>query len=163
MIIDICSEDKILKQLMWLKKTAGHACVFYTFFITALYLLGVYVDGNWVPTLHMVFSLLLFSFVLAAANSFLFSDMLIFPLRLLIHYVTTTAVFYIVFVLWGGFQSNGGSVLTALLVYSFAYLICALLVFMYRYVTAESRTAKQDYKNAFDGQDSYKTQFGTKK
>jgi len=152
-----------LKQLMWLKKTLGSACVFYTFFITALYLLGVYVAPNWVPTLHMVFSLLLFSFVLAAANSFLFSDRLVFSLRLLIHYVTTTVVFYIVFVLWGGFQANGGSVLAALLVYSFVYLICALLLFMYRYVTAESRTAKQEYKQAFDGQESYRPQFDNKK
>lgn len=148
---------------MWLRKTIGNACVFYTFFITALYLLGVYVDSNWVPTLHMVFSLLLFSFVLAAANSFLFSDKFVFSLRLLIHYVTTTFVFYIIFVLWGGFQANGGSVLTALLVYSFAYLICALLVFMYRYVTAETRTADKEYKSVFEGQDIYKSQFDKKK
>ena len=152
-----------MKQWIWLKKTISSGCVFYTFFITALYLLGVYVDSHWVPTLQMVLSLLVFSFVLSAANSFLFSDKLIFSLRLLIHFVITTIVFYTVFVLWGGFQANGGSVLTALLVYSFAYLICSLLMFMYRYITAESRTAKQEYKNAFDGQDSYKTQFGTKK
>ncbi|MGN1345623.1 MAG: hypothetical protein ACI4V1_02460, partial [Eubacteriales bacterium] len=104
-----------MKQWIWLKKTAGQACVFYTFFVTALYLLGVYVDSNWVPTLHMIFSLLLFSFVLAAANFFLFSDRLVFALRLLLHYVITSVIFYIVFVLWGGFQANGGSVLTALL------------------------------------------------
>ena len=152
-----------LKQLIWLKKTIGSACIFYTFFITAFYLLGVYVDSNWVPTLHMVISLLLFSFVLAAANSFLFSNKLVFPLRLLIHYVTTTAVFYIVFVLWGGFQANGGSVLTALLVYSFVYLICALAVFMYRYITAESRVKNTEYKSVFEEQDNYKVQFDKKK
>jgi len=140
-----------LKQLTWLKKTAVNACVYYTFFITALYLLGVYVTSSWVPTLHMVFALLLFSFVLSAANSFLFSDRLVFPLRLLIHYVVTTIVFYLVFVLWGGFQANGGSVLTALLVYSFAYLICTLLVLMYRYITAETRTSEKTYKSMFDG------------
>ena len=136
---------------MWLKKTVGQACVFYTFFITAVYLLGVYVDYHWVPTLHMVLSLLLFSLVLSAANSFLFSDRLVFALRLLIHFVITTLVFYIVFVVWGGFQANGGSVLAVLLVYTFAYLICALLVFMYRYITAGIRTSGKDYKNVFDG------------
>lgn len=148
---------------MWLKKTAAHACVFYTFFITALYLLGVYVDSHWVPTLHMVFSLLLFSFVLAAANSFLFSNRLVFTLRLLIHFVTTSIVYYIVFVLWGGYQANGGSVLTALLVYAFVYLICTLLVFMYRYITAEIRTSNKAYTNAFDGKDEYHSQFGSNK
>ena len=152
-----------MKQLMWFKKTIGSACVYYTFFITALYLLGVYVSSSWVPTLHMVFSLLLFSFVLAAANSFLFSDKLVFSLRLLIHYVTTTSVFYIIFVLWGGFQANGGSVLTALLVYSFVYLICALAVFVYRYITAEIRSDKVEYKGVFEKAESYKPQFGNKK
>ncbi len=152
-----------MKKLQWLKKMVCHACVFYTFFITALYLLGVYVDSNWVPTLHMVFALLLFSFVLAAANSFMFSDKLIFALRLLIHYILTTIVFYIIFILWGGFQANGGSVLTALLVYSFAYLICALIIFMYRYITAEIRTSNQKYKNAFEEKNEYKSQFSTKK
>lgn len=152
-----------MKQLMWLKKTLCHSCVFYTFFITALYLLGVYVDSHWVPTLHMIFSLLLFSFVLAAANSFLFSNKLVFSLRLLIHYITTTLVFYIVFVLWGGFQANGGSVLSALLVYTFVYLICAVLVFMYRYITAEIQTSGKEYKSVFDGKETYKSQFDTKK
>lgn len=156
-------EDIILKQLMWLKKTIGSACVYYTFFITALYLLGVYVSSSWVPTLHMVFSLLLFSFVLAAANSFLFSDKFVFSLRLLIHYVTTTFVFYIIFVLWGGFQANGGSVLTALLVYTFVYLLCALIVFVYRYITAEVRSDKAEYKGVFEKTESYKPQFGNKK
>ena len=151
-----------MKQLMWLKKTICSACVFYTFFITSLYLLGVYVESNWIPTLYMVFSLLLFSFVLAAANTFLFSDKLVFALRLLIHYAVTTFVFYIVFVLWGGFQSNGGSVLTALLVYTFAYLICALFVFMYRYVTGESRTNRAEYKSIFEEKDT-QPKFNSKK
>ncbi len=144
---------------MWLKKTVTSACVFYTFFITALYLLGVYVDSHWVPTLHMVFSLLLFSLILSAANTFLFSDRLVFSLRLLIHFAVTTFVFYIIFVAWGGFQANGGSVLTALLVYTFLYLICALVVFMYRYLTAELRTSAKSYKNAFDGKETYQAQF----
>lgn len=150
---------------MWLKKTVTNACVFYTFFITALYLLGVYVDSHWVPTLHMVFSLLLFSLVLAAGNSFLFSNRLVFALRLLIHFITTTIVYYIIFVMWGGYQANGGSVLTALLVYAFVYLICALLVFMYHYITSEIRTSNKAYTNAFDGKekDEYHSQFSNKK
>lgn len=152
-----------MKQLMWLKKTVGNACIFYTFLITSVYLLGVYVNSDWVPTLHIVFSLLLFSFILSAANSFLFSNKLVFSTRLLVHYLITTFVFYIVFVLWGGFQSSGGSVLTAVLVYSFAYIICAVFVFMYRYITAETRSAKEDYNKIFESKDTYTPQFGKKK
>jgi len=152
-----------LKQWMWLKKTISNGCVFYTFFITALYMLGVYVDSHWVPTLQMVFSLLIFSFVLSAASLFLFSDKLIFSLRLLLHFVVTTTVFYIVFILWGGFQANGGSVLAALFVYLFVYLLAALLVFLFRYLTAEFRISEKKYENAFDSKTSRQTQFSSKK
>jgi len=157
------AEDISLKQWIWLKKTISSTCMFYTFFVTALYLLGVYVDSHWVPTLQMILSLLLFSFVLSAANTFLFSDRLIFSLRFLIHFVITTAVFYTVFVLWGGFQANGGSVLAALFVYLFVYLLAALLVFMYRYLTSELRISEKKYEKAFDGKESYQSQFSNKK
>lgn len=152
-----------MKQWMWLKKTISGACVFYTFFITALYLLGVCVDVHWVPTLQMVLSLLIFSFVLSAANSFLFSDKLIFSIRLLLHFVITTTVFYTVFVIWGGFQANGGSVLAALFVYLIVYLLAALMVFLYRYLIAEFRISTKKYENTFGGKESYQSQFSNKK
>lgn len=136
------------------------ACVFYTFLITSVYLLGVSIDSHWIPTTNMVLALLVFSAALAAANSFLFSDKLIFPLRLIIHYAVTTLVFYIVFVLWGGYKDNGGSVLTVLAVYTFAYILCAVIVVIYRWLTAETRAAKSDYKEVFGGKDDYRSQFG---
>lgn len=152
-----------LKAWLWLKKTLTQGCVFYSVLFTAVYLLGVFVDASWVPTLHMVLSLMAFSFVLAAANRFLYSRRLIFPLRLLIHFAVTTAVFYIVFVRWGGYQESGGSVLTALLLYVFAYILCAAVVWAYRWLTAELRSSESEYRNAFDGEDGYVSQFGSKK
>ena len=158
--------SKLLQRLSSIKKVLCGTCVLYTFFITALYILGYYIDKSYVPTLRMAMSLLLFSAVLSALNSFLFSDRLVFALRLLIHYVSTTIVFYIVFILWGGFQKSGGSVLTALLLYTFVYAICALIILMFRYLTAESRNSSKKYENKFDGrkskadQNEYRNQFG---
>lgn len=159
--------SKLRKQLSALKTVLCGACVLYTFFITALYILGYYIDKSYVPTLQMAMSLLLFSAVLSALNSFLFSDRLVFALRLLIHYVSTTIIFYIVFVLWGGFQESGGSVLTALLLYTFVYVICALIILMFRYLTAESRNSTKKYDNKFDGNKKndpteYKNQFSVR-
>lgn len=144
-----------MKTLSLLKKIISQACVFYTVLITATFLLGAFVDSSWLPKPSMVLALLVFSLILAAGNSFLFSDRLVFPLRLLIHYIATTIVFYIVFVLWGGYRDNGGSVITVLLVYTFAYGICALIVAGYRYLTAELRTDKSEYKKQFDGDDQF--------
>lgn len=152
-----------MKTLLWLKKALTQACVFYTFLITAVYLLGAFVDSTWLPKPSMVGALLVFSLVLSVGNSFLFSDKLIFPLRLLLHYIMTTIVFYIVFVLWGGYRDNGGSVLTVLLVYTFAYGLCAVIVAVYRYLTAEFRADKSEYKTLFDGNESYNSLFGRDK
>lgn len=149
-----------VKILSWLKKVLTQACVFYTFLITAVYLLGVSIDSHWIPTINMVLALLVFSAVLAAANSFLFSDRLVFPLRLILHYAVTTLIFYIVFVVWGGYKANGGSVLTVLAVYTFAYILCAVIVVLYRWLTAESRAAKSEYKEVFSDKDTYTSQFG---
>ena len=141
-----------MKTLLWCKKTLTQACVIYTFLVTAVYLLGNAVDSHMVPTLTMVLSLLAFSFALSCANSFLFSDLLLFPLRLLFHYLATAFVFYITFVVWGGYRSNGGSVLMILLIYTFAYAICAVIVSVYRWLTAESRISKTEYSDLFSGE-----------
>ena len=141
-----------MKTLLWCKKTLTQACVIYTFLITSVYLLGSAVDSHMVPTLSMVLALLVFSAALAAANSFLFSEVLLFPIRLLFHYLATAFVFYIAFVVWGGYKDNGGSVLTILLIYTFAYAICAVIVAVYRWLTAESRAAHTDYSSLFNGE-----------
>lgn len=151
-----------MKTLLWLKKIFTQSCVFYSFLITAVYLLGSFVDSSWLPKPSMIGALLLFSVVLAIENSFLFSNKLVFSLRLLIHYIVTTIVFYIVFVVWGGYKNNGGSVLTVLLVFTFAYVLCAIIVAVYRYLTAELRKDNSEYKQLFNG-NSYESQFGGNK
>jgi len=142
-----------LKTLLWCKKTLTQACVIYTFLVTSVYLLGSAVDSHMVPTLTMVLSLLAFSVALSCANSFLFSDMFLFPVRLLIHYLATAVVFYISFVIWGGYRDNGGSVLMILLFYTFAYALCAVIVSVYRWLTAEYRTSKTEYSSIFGGEE----------
>lgn len=162
-LIFIIFGRNFLKNLLFIKKLLTSGCVIYTFLITAVYLLGVFVDSSWVPTLTMVISLLVFSLVLSIANSFLFSDRLVFALRLLVHYVTTAVCFYVIFVLWGGYAENGGSVLTVFLVYTFAYVIFSVIVGCWRYLTADLRAAEERYVNQFEKKDDYTSVFGGKK
>lgn len=139
-----------METLKKLKNIVLHACVIYTVILTAVYTLGAFVNSSWVPTVQMVYSCLGFSLVLSALNSFLFSDKLVFALRLLIHFVASTFIFYMLFIVWGGYKSNGGSVLTALLVFVFAYVLCAAVVGIYRYLTVDKDSAKsEEYKSMF--------------
>ena len=133
-----------------IKKIVSQTCVIYTVILTSIYTLGAFVNSSWIPTVHMVYSCLAFSLVLAALNMFLFSDKLVMPLRLLIHFAASSLIFYLMFIVWGGYQSNGGSVITAMLVYIFAYALCAAIVAVYRYLTSETANSKKDYKSKFD-------------
>lgn len=152
-----------MKTLSKIKNIVTRACVIYTVLITSVYLLGVSVSSDWIPTLNMVLALLVFSFCLSGLHGFLFSSLLVFPLRLVIHYVISTIVFYIVFVCWGGYRANGGSVLSVLLVWTFAYILCAVCVFLYRYITSETKSSESKYDKKFDGRDGdYKSQFSGK-
>ncbi len=144
----------------------SRGCVFFTFSFIGLYLLGLTVNEGWIPTFRMTLCLLLFCFLLAAANRFLFSSLFVFPLRLLIHYVITAVLFTVVFIYWGTANGNGGMALTMILVYTFAYVIAAALIAAVRYVVGEMDKSKKTYKNVLSGSgdnDGYTPQFGENK
>lgn len=145
-----------MNKLKLLKTAFTEGCVFYTLSITAVYLLGYSVDSTWVPTLAMMLGLLAFSFVLGLANRFLFSDLLVFPLRLLLHYVGTSVVFWLLFGIMGGYEGSG---LIVWLIYTFAYALILTIVSVYRWLTADLRNAKKEYTGKFGG-DDYNSQFG---
>ncbi len=140
-------------MLKLLKKAALQACVIYTVLLTAVYTLGAFVNSSWVPTVQMVYSCLGLSLAVALLNLFLFSDRLVFFMRLLIHFVSIGVIFYLMFVVWGGYRANGGSVLTAMLVYLFVYIICAAIVGAYRYLISgdnKRKSADGEYRSMFD-------------
>lgn len=143
-----------LKSLKLLKTAFTEGCIFYTISITAVYLLGYSVNSVWVPTLPMVMGLLLFSFLLGLADRFLFSDLLVFPLRLILHYVGTAVGFWLLFGVMGGYEGSG---LTVWLIYTFAYALILTIVMVYRWLTADLRNQKQEYSKKFD--DDYKPTF----
>lgn len=145
-----------MNKLKFLKTAFTDGCIFYTFSVTAVYLLGYSVNSVWVPTAAMILGLLLFSFLLGLANRFLFSDLLVFPLRLILHYIGTYIGFWLFFGVMGGYEGSG---LTVWLVYTFAYALVMTIVLVYRWLTADLRNQKQDYANKFEN-DDYKPKFG---
>ena len=110
-------------------------------------------SAEWLPTLPMVAGLLVFSFFVSAMNAFLFSDALVWPLRLLIHFLALMLGFYLCFLRWGGYLKNGGSVGIGLLVFLFLYLLVGAIVFLFRWLTADLRAKEEAYENQFDAAD----------
>ncbi len=140
-------------MLKLLKKAVLQACVIYTILLTAVYTLGAFVNSSWVPTVQMVYSCLGLSLAVALLNLFLFSDKLVPSLRLFIHFVSVGVIFYLMFVVWGGYKANGGSTLIAMLIYLFVYIICAAIVGVYNYLTSDdskSDSTDGEYKSMFN-------------
>ena len=150
-----------MKTLETAKRIHTRGCVVYTVLITAVYLLGASVDRSWLPTPGTVASLLLFSLYLAASAEFLFSDLLVGPLRVLIHFAVTLFVFWLTFCRMGGYLKNGGSFGTAFLVYLFAYILCAAVVLLSLWLTADLRKREKPYDSIFrEKERPYTSQFG---
>ncbi len=138
-------------MLKLLKKAVLQTCVIYTVLLTAVYTLGAFVNSNWVPTVQMVYSCLGLSLAVSLLNLFLFSDRLVFAARLTIHFASVGVIYYLMFVVWGGYKSNGGSVITAMLIYVFVYIICAAIVGAYKYLSSDGKSQSSDggYESVF--------------
>lgn len=145
-----------MNSLKLLRRAFNEGCIFYTIAITAVYLLGYSVNPLWVPTISMVLGLLCFSFLLGLADRFLFSDLLVFPLRLILHYVGTAVGFWLLFGVMGGFEGSG---LTVWLIYTFAYALIMTIVMTARWLTADLGNRKQEYTKKFEN-DDYNPKFG---
>lgn len=152
-----------LKTLPIIKKIITHGCVLNTVLLIVMYSAGMLINENFIPTIDRVFSLLFFSLALAGANIFLFSRKLNFPLRLLVHYLFTAAIFYVAFILWGGYNGKASGVLIILVLFTLLYGICVGITAAIRSIFKVSGNTKKEYKKVYDKkEDDYKPLFGGK-
>lgn len=135
-----------------LKKILSDGCIFYTVITLVLYTGGMLfstVEREWIPTLGMMFTVLLFSVLFSAANYVVIHTKLTAVLKLLLHFAVTTVIFYVLFILWGGFAARGSAVLVILLTYTLVYAIAALVFFAVRRVRASVKNTDAKYENLF--------------
>ncbi len=158
-----------MKYLTAARRVLTRACVFYTVLITAAYFLGASVNTAWLPTVPTVVSLLCFALWLGLSAEFLASDLLTAPIRMILHFAATFLLFYLTFLRLGGYLKNGGSLFTAAAVYVFVYAVCAVVVLLVRWLTADAETKGKPYRSLFDARDGgkkdgeYEPQFGDKR
>ena len=135
-----------------IKQILSDGCVFYTVLTLLLYTGGMLAsdrEREWIPTLGMMFTVLLFSVLFAAVNYTVSHAKLPSVLKLLLHYAVTTVIFYVLFILWGGFAKNASTVLVVLVTYTLLYIIIALLLFVIRYLRGGVKNRSTAYKNQF--------------
>ncbi|MBE6616608.1 MAG: DUF3021 domain-containing protein [Ruminococcaceae bacterium] len=151
-----------MKTLSVIKKIISSGCVINTLLLILTYGLGLLINENFIPTFDRVLGILLFSLALAGANLFLFSKALTLPLRLLIHFLFTTLMFYIMFVLWGSYNQNSGSAFVIVVLFTVAYWTAVGIVSLIRLTNREKTNSKKEYKKVLKKEDDYKSVFGGK-
>ena len=143
-----------MKILSAARRILVRACVFYTVLITAAYFLGASVNAAWLPSAPTVVSLLIFSLWLGLSVEFLSSDLLTAPIRVVLHFLATFLLFYLTFLRLGGYLKNGGSLFTAAAVYVFVYVVCAVVVLLWRWLSAEADKKAKPYKSLYADRES---------
>lgn len=142
---------------MFFKKILTNTCIFYTLLITAIYTFGLLADtsGHWIPTVRIAYSLLGFSLGFAALNEVTKKLKFGFVPKYFLHLAVSALLYYLIFVLGGGFHKNGGSTLAAMLVFAFVYAIGTVIVLVLRWLfgTKEKGSKKAnggEFKSIFD-------------
>ena len=152
-----------MKKSANLKKIFSDGCVINTVLLVLLYLLGVSIDPDFIPTLSRVFGILIYSIVLSAANYYFFTSKAKRFTRLALHFLITAAVFCFCFVILGGYKANLGSVLVIVGFYLVLYAIIAAFIALIRSIIKADENQKKEYKKVYEKKHDYNSLFGGKK
>jgi hypothetical protein len=152
-----------MKKSANLKKIFSDGCVINTVLLVLLYLLGVSIDPDFIPTLSRVFGILIYSIVLSAANYYFFTSKAKRFTRLALHFLITAAVFCFCFVILGGYKANLGSVLVIVGFYLLVYAVIAAFIALIRSIIKADENQKKEYKKVYEKKHDYNSLFGGKK
>ena len=152
--------DSALKPLSFVKTILTRACVIYTVLITGVYMTGAFVNSAWLPSPSTVAALLVLSLWLGASISFLFSDLLVPSLRVILHFITTGLVFFLTFGVWGGYLKNGGSAAVLFVLYAVLYALAGGITGLVRILSAGRENREKPYGSMIKEKDGgYRSQF----
>lgn len=144
-----------MKMLQRIPRIFTHACVYYTVASLILYTAGMLASGierEWIPTLKMMYILFVFSFLFSAVNELMRSTNLAGVLKILLHYACTTLIFYVVFILWGGYNASASSVMVILMAYTLIYIAASLLIWFFHSVFSLKKSNASRYDSQFSSQ-----------
>lgn len=135
-----------------LKRIILNGCAIYTVLTLLLYTGGMLfstIEREWIPTISMMYMVLAFSILFSAANYTVTRTKLPALLKLLIHFAVTTLIFYVTFLLWGGFAESGSLVLTVLLCYTLVYAIFSIVLFAAKSMRSTAKNNETAYTSQF--------------
>lgn len=150
----VCNSSKegaaLKKKSTLLINILKNTCVAFTIAVLALYSAGMAFstgDQKWIPTFTMVWMVLLFSLLVNLAGLLLKIEKLNHAVRVILHYITTAAVFYFVFLLWGGFGNKGNLIIGVMLIFTVIYAVTAAIIIAVKKPWRKKEQKATEYKS----------------
>jgi len=126
-------------------------CLYYAVVSILIYALSLLlVQHEMVPTFSSLCMILAASISISVLNGIFRAEK--FPpfLRLVVHYVLSTVVFYAIFILASGLHTRERIIVIYLVLYTIIYAIVVFIAFMIKRFISEKKLSKKEYKNQFD-------------
>lgn len=142
-----------MKKSNLLTEIIKNGCVIFTVITIAAYTVGYALSSEsnqFIPTLSWIYMFLLFSLPLAAANIILRDTRRSFTLRILFHFLTTAALYFVVVVMCGDFISSGAQTLIAMALFLIIYGIFALIYGITHSIRSKKQNKKESYSSMFN-------------
>lgn len=148
-----------MKSLNTLKKIITNACVYNTIAVLLLYSFGLLLPNGTglIPKLEYIYMIFLFSISLSISNLLLRNKKLNALARTLIHYICVAVIFYVIFIAWGGFASNGSVTIVVMLVFTVVYFIITAVYYIVRHFSKKNENTDEESDEA-----EYESQFTPK-
>lgn len=127
-----------------------NSCVTFTVIVLALYSAGMAFsteEQKWIPTFTMVWMVLVFSLMLNLAGLLMKIERLNLAVRVILHYITIAVVFYIVFLLWGGYGDKGSLIIGLMLIFTVVYAVAMAITLCIKKPWRKREQKAADYKS----------------
>ncbi len=129
-----------------------NGCVLFTIITLITYGVGAILSNaekSFIPTLQWILLFFAFSILLSGAAQIMHLDKIALPVRYLLHFLTSAALYTIVVVLCGGFYKNGTMLLLSILLFIAGYIVFAVFYSIRNRKRSGTAKKKEEYKSVF--------------
>ena len=137
-----------MKKSEPVKKIILNGCLINTVCVFAVAALAnLFPKEGFAPSFTTVAMILLFSMLISAAGLLLSLKRMNLAMRVFIHYITVAALFYLIFIVWGGFAARAIVTLFAMLLFTAIYAAAMLLYAVFK--KRDKAPDTSDYEKQF--------------
>ena len=139
-----------MKKGLW--NSVKNGCVLFALITVITYTVGYIIsttDKAYIPSLKSIYLYLIFSVIFGIASELLRYNKLKIGVRILLHYVITAILCFLVIVAGGGMAESGFVTLITMFVFTIIYAAAALIIYAIYSAKNKTKNNEEEYKSMF--------------